>query len=121
MSRRYTVIGSFRFALAGLREVILNEPNFQIHTIAGITASIAAGILEFNKSEWVILLFTIAFVLILELMNTAIENIVDLVSPEIQPQAKVAKDVAASAVLISAILAIIIGIFLFGPKIISLL
>lgn len=117
MSRRYNVIGSFRFALSGLQEVLFNEPNFQIHAVMGITALIAAKILGLTRNEWIILLFTIAFVLILELFNTALENIVDLVSPEVRPEAKIAKDVAASAVLISAILSIIIGTMLFVPKI----
>lgn len=121
MSRKYNVFGSFKFAMAGLREAIFNEPNFQIHTVAGFTALVAARILGFSRNEWIILLFTIAFVLILELFNTALENIVDLVSPDIRPEAKIAKDVAASAVLISAILSIVIGCLLFLPKLESLL
>lgn len=121
MSRRYNVIGSFRFAMSGFQEVLFNEPNFQIHTVFGVTALIAAKILGLSRNEWIILLFTIAFVLVLELFNTAIENIVDLVSPDIRREAKIAKDVSASAVLISAILSIIIGTMLFVPKIQALI
>lgn len=121
MSRKYSIAGSFRFALSGLSEALWNEPNFQIHTIVAITALIAAKLLNFAQLEWIILAFTIAFVLILELFNTAIEKIVDMVSPEIQESAKVAKDVSAAAVFISAILSIAIGLVLFLPKVLGLI
>ena len=74
--------------------------------------------LKISKIEWIILFFTIAFVLVLELINTTLEAIVDIVSPRRHPKARVAKDVSAAAVFISAILALIVAGFIFLPKIV---
>lgn len=120
MSRRYTVLKSFKFAFDGLSEVTRNEPNFQIHLVIGSAALITGVLLQISSGEWLLLLFAISFVLILELFNTAMEKIVDLVSPEIHPKAKIAKDVSAAAVLISATIAIVVGFILFLPKILVL-
>lgn len=120
MSRKYSVLGSFRFALAGIKEALTNEPNFQIHTIIGITALLAGFIVHLSKVEWIVLLFTVAFVLILELFNTAVEAIVDHLSPKVHPKAKVAKDVSAAAVFIAALLAAVVGAILFVPKLLPL-
>ena len=120
MSRVRSLPQSFKYACDGLKTAAKNEPNFQIHLTFAAAALILAIILDFNISEWLMLLFTIAFVLILELINTAIESIVNLVSPEIKSHAKIAKDVSAAAVLIAAFTAIIVGFVLFYPKIIAL-
>jgi len=119
VSKKNPVSTSFKFALEGLKLAFLSEPNFRVHTLFAITVLILALILGFNLAEWTILLFTISFVIVMELFNTAVEAIVDLVSPEIKPKAKIAKDVAAAAVLISAMVAVIIGFVLFIPKIFS--
>lgn len=117
MSRKYSVLGSFKFAFAGLKQAIIHEPNFQIHTLIGTTALIAGFILGLSTLEWIILAFVIAFVLILELFNTAIEAIVDHLSPKIHPKAKEAKDVSAAAVFVASIFAVGVGIVIFLPKI----
>jgi diacylglycerol kinase len=106
--------------MQGLKRALTEEPNFRIHVILGTVASLLALILRFSPLEWLILVVTIFFVLVLELINTTLENIVDLVSPEIQAEAKVAKDVSASAVFLSAVFSIIVGLALFLPKIIAL-
>lgn len=118
MSRKYNLPRSFRFAFAGLGEAIRNEPNFQIHVVIGSVTLILAVMVGLDIYEWIVLLFTISFVLILELFNTALEKIVDLVSPDIHPKAKIAKDVSAAAVLLAASVAIIIGTLLFLPKLV---
>lgn len=118
MSKYHSTIRSFGYAFTGLKTAIKNEPNFRIHLVIAAAALIFGLILRLNPSEWVVLFFTISFVLILELVNTSLEALVNIVSPEIQPQAKVAKDVCAAAVLVSATLSVIIGFFLFLPKII---
>lgn len=120
MSRKYSVIGSFEFAINGIKDAYKNEPNFKIHSIAAIVALFLAFALSFSAIETVILILTILFVLILELINTTLEKITDLVSPEIQPKAKVAKDVSAAAVFLGSIGAFIIGLILYLPKIILL-
>ncbi len=117
MSRFRTLPSSFKYAFSGFKTAMTKEPNFQIHMFVGSCALLMGAILGLTKTEWVILLFTISFVLILEFWNTAIEAIVDLVSPEIHPKAKIAKDVAAAAVLLGAGVSVIIGILLFLPKI----
>jgi diacylglycerol kinase len=117
MSREYSVTKSFKFAFEGIKAVFKKEPNLRIHFIFAIIALVTAFLLGFSTIEWLILAFTIFFVLILELLNTALEALVDLVSPEIKPEAKIAKDVSAAAVFLAAILSVVVGIVLFLPKI----
>lgn len=119
MSRAHGRITSFKFAFQGIGECIKNEPNFKIHIITGVLATSLAYYLGFSAAEWMVLTLVIALVLILELLNTAIEAVTNLLSPEKKQQAKLAKDVAAAAVLVSAIAAIIIGLFLFLPKLLT--
>lgn len=121
MKQKHSIFESFAFAFDGLGEVFSREPNFKIHIIIATAALILAWILKLSGVEWLILLFTIASVLILELINTAIEELVDIISPETNEKAKVIKDVSAASVLIAAVVSIIIGLVLFLPKIISLL
>lgn len=120
MSKGHSTTLSFKYAIDGIVESIKNEPNIRVHLIIGILAVISGFLLNIEKNEWIILAFTISFVLILELINTSLEAIVDLISPKRRLKAKIAKDVAASAVLVSAILSIIVGVFIFLPKIIIL-
>ncbi len=93
----------------------------QTHFFMGILALLSGAVLGLNLSEWTLLFFVIFFVIILELFNTGLENLVDMVSPNIQAKAKVAKDVSAAAVLCAAVLSIIVGTLLFVPKIIEIL
>ncbi|HZG71093.1 MAG TPA: diacylglycerol kinase family protein [Chondromyces sp.] len=110
------LIASFSFAWNGLR-LGWKEPNFRIH-IAAAVAVIAVGcFFSVSVVEWMILLFLIGGTLALELVNTAIEKTVDLVTPEYHPLAKQAKDLAAGAVLLFAIISVIMGLIIFLPKI----
>lgn len=117
MSKTHPTLMSFDYAFSGLRTALKKEPNIRIHLIIALLAIILAFFLNFNSVEWIILAFTIAFVLILELINTTLESLINMVSPEIKEEARIAKDVSAAAVLISAILSVIVGAFLFLPKI----
>ncbi|KKS77487.1 MAG: diacylglycerol kinase [Candidatus Woesebacteria bacterium GW2011_GWC1_42_9] len=117
MSKVRPISKSFRFAFDGLKTAYRREPNFRIHIIAGVLFLGLGYTIGLDHIESLILLFTISFVIILELINTSLEAIVNLVSPRIHPFAKIAKDVAAAAVLLAAGVAIIVGIVLFGPKI----
>jgi diacylglycerol kinase len=117
MSKEYSTLKSFSFAFDGIASALKQEPNFRIHIILGLIVLVAAYFLKFTSIEWLILILTIFFVLVLELINTTLEQLVDLVSPEVQPKAKIAKDVSAAAVLLSAIFSIIVGAILFLPKI----
>lgn len=103
---------SFKFAGNGIIETFKTERNFQIHVYISIFISIVGFTLQFALFEWVIVLFLIGGMLSLELMNTALERVVDLVTIEVKPLARAAKDAAAGAVFIYAILSVIIGVLI---------
>lgn len=94
----------------------VKQQNMRFHILAAIVVVIAGLVTGLSTLEWCIVLVVIASVIALEMVNTAIEAIIDLVSPEFHPLAKVAKDVGAAAVLIFAIASVIIGALIFFPK-----
>ena len=105
----------FRYAFEGVRYAFLTQFNLRFHlAIAGLVC-LAAIFLRVTNLEFVILLLVIFGVLVAEMFNTAIEAIVDLASPNYHRLAKIAKDVAAGAVLLQAILAVLVGILVLGP------
>lgn len=108
-------------ALDGISYVTIHERNFKIEIVLGIIAIILGFLLKVSTIEWLILIITISLVLCFEIINTAVERGVDLVTKEYQELAKVTKDVAASAVLVMSMFAVLIGIIIFLPKIINLL
>lgn len=116
---KHTLIKSFGFAFDGIKVAIQKGRNFNIQTVLGTVAIVLGVVLKIKTTEWILLFLTISLVLILELINTAIEAIVDLISPEIRDKAKIAKDVSAAAVLIASLTALAVGFFLFIPKIFS--
>ncbi|HZW68537.1 MAG TPA: diacylglycerol kinase family protein [Pseudogracilibacillus sp.] len=109
-----------RFALNGIKEAVLKEGNLRIHLIATIVVLAFAFYLKVSLIEWLFLLLAIQIVIITEMLNSVIERIIDYVKPEIHPQAKVIKDMAAGAVLLAAIFAVITGMMIFLPKLIQL-
>lgn len=111
---------SVRHALAGIVHGFLTERHVQIHFIVASLVILSALLLPVSKLEWLALILAIGTTIALELVNTAIERIVDLVSERYHPLAKAAKDCAAGAVLISAIASVIIGCIIFIPHIIEL-
>lgn len=112
-------IRGFYFAFSGLVYTFKTQLNFRVHCFAAILVSILSFYLNLNISEWLWIIAAMALVLISELMNTSIETIVDLVSPEYNKKAGIAKDAAAAMVLLSAVTAVIIGIIILLPKIIN--
>ncbi len=106
---------SFKAAFSGLKYAFLTQPNFRIHLAATILVLGLAWFLRLSHLEWLILLLAIFFVLVAEMINTSLEAATDLLTPEYQSQAKVAKDVAAGMVLLTAILSVIIGLVIFIP------
>ena len=121
MSLKSPLPKSFHYAFEGIMQTLKEEPNFRVHIAIASLALITGFVLNLEVHEWLILLLTISFVLILELVNTAIEALVDLASPKIHPKAKLAKDVGAAAVLFAALVAIVVGVLLFLPKVILLI
>lgn len=121
MSKTHSTAKSFSYAISGIGAALKSEPNIRVHLLLAVLAIILGFALKISSGEWIILFFTIAFVLVLELINTTLEAIVDIVSPKRHPKAKIAKDVAAAAVFVSAILSLIVAAFIFLPKILKLI
>lgn len=111
------LLKSFKYAFDGIYTGIKEEQNMKIHITIMILVIIFGIMLKISKIEWIICIILFGFVISMELINTAIENTVDLVTKEKNEQAKIAKDVAAGAVLVSAIASAIIGLIIFVPKI----
>ena len=109
---------SFGYAFEGIFTCIRNERNIKIHCTVAIFVVIAGAVLGITPTEWCICLTLFGLVIALELVNTAIESVVDLVTTERKP---LAKDTAAGAVLVAAIMAAIVGLIIFVPRIASLL
>jgi diacylglycerol kinase (ATP) len=108
-------LASFRYAFAGWWYVLRTQHNAWIHALVAVAVIAVALWLGLDFRDWAILLLTVAVVWVAEFVNTAVETLVDLVSPEIHPLAKAAKDIAAAAVLIAALAAIVIGVLVLGP------
>ena len=110
-----------RFALQGWISFFRKEANGQIQLFIAVMVIVGGFGLRVSITEWMILLSCIGVVISLEMINSAIEKICDHVNPQIHPVIKVIKDVAAGAVLWAAVIAAIIGLLIFIPRIISLL
>jgi diacylglycerol kinase len=106
---------SFGHAFRGWWYVLRTQRNAWIHTVIATLVFIVSAWLKISRQEWAIIILTSAMVFAAEFINTAIEAVVDLASPEKHPLAKVGKDVGAAAVLISALAAILIGLLILGP------
>lgn len=113
------LINSFKCAIQGIKQAVKTERNVKIHITIMILVIIAGIVLKINTQEWIICIILFGLVISLELVNSAIEATVDIAMPEIIEKAKVAKDVAAGAVLVSAIASAIIGLIIFIPKVIA--
>ena len=109
-------IKSFDYSFEGIAYAFKFEPNFRFHLVALIIVGILSWYYNLSPQEWLWITAVSAIVIMAELFNTAIEVLVDLVSPEIHPKAKIVKDVASAAVLVASILAIITGLVIFIPK-----
>lgn len=120
MGLKHTTVRSFSYALSGIKTAYKNEPNLRIHTFFALLAITVSAFLGINTIEWLLITFTIFYVITLELLNTVLEAVVNLVSPEVTPYAKIAKDVSAACVLLAAFMSLIIGFVIFIPKIFAL-
>ncbi len=114
------LISSFKYAIEGIKKAFKAERNLKIHTLAMLLVIILGFILKLALWEWMVCIILFSLVIGTELVNTSIEEVVNLLSPEIRPHAKYAKDIAAGAVLVFALGSLVIGILIFLPKIISL-
>ncbi|OEK01501.1 hypothetical protein BFP97_08190 [Roseivirga sp. 4D4] len=108
-------IKSFGHAIRGIRITIWAEHNFRIHLVAALIVIALATYFEVSTSDWLWLVLSISLVFITEMINTAIERLVDMVEPDQNPLAGKIKDIAAGAVLLSAITSVVIGVLVFWP------
>ena len=114
-------LNSFTYPIKGLKYAYRNEQNLVFDIGMALLVVIAGFLFKVSVTEWALLALTIGMVLSLELVNTAIEAVVDLVTEEYHPLAKVAKDTSAAAVFVCAIAAVVVGLIIFLPKVIDLL
>jgi diacylglycerol kinase len=112
---------SFKFAIRGLWLLLKNEHNSRIHLLAAIVAISTGFFLKINPSEWVLIIIMIGIVFLAELLNSSIETLSDIIDSGFNEQIRKAKDYAAAAVLISAIISLVAGGLIFIPKILALL
>ncbi len=110
------MIKSFRYAINGVLLLIRNERNAKLHTVATIAVVILGIVLNINSNEWIAIFISIGFVFSMEAMNTAIEHIANFIQPKQDYKIKVIKDIAAGGVLFSAIVAFVVGLLIFIPK-----
>ena len=109
------LIRSFGYAFKGMRAAV-NERNFRLHLISTALTLLAAFLFQVSLMEWCVLLICIGAVLSLELINTALEHLVNLVSPDYHPVAGKVKDISAAAVLCFSIISFVIALIIFVPR-----
>ncbi|MCX6065048.1 MAG: diacylglycerol kinase family protein [Chloroflexi bacterium] len=115
------LLSSFGYALKGMFLVLKEQQNMRIHAVAIVVVTIAGIFLGLSAIEWSVIALCIGSVISSEMINTAIEALVDLVSPEFNQKAGKIKDIAAGAVLLTAIVATVVAVYIFGNKIFNLL
>lgn len=114
-------INSFKYALNGLKVIILTQANFKIHILAALLAVSLSAYLGINSIEWIAIIISICFVMTAEALNTSLEFCCDAITENQNSKIGKAKDIGAAAVLIAAISSIIVAFIIFLPKIITLL
>jgi diacylglycerol kinase (ATP) len=112
-----SLLASFNFALEGVIHVLRTQRNMRIHFAAALAVLIAAVVLGVSRLELIVLLLAIGFVLIAEMINTAIEGAIDVSTTSFDPNAKLAKDIAAGAVLVATVTAVAIGYLVFSAAV----
>lgn len=115
------ILRSFTFAFNGLKICFTSETNFRIHVLFTIAALLLGIVFKITAAEWLAVIFSIAFVLVTEMINTAIEKLCDVVCKDFHPGIKKIKDIAAGAVLLAAVCSLITSGIIFLPKIIILI
>ncbi|MDN5321774.1 MAG: diacylglycerol kinase [Clostridia bacterium] len=121
MKKRRKFLSGFNFALQGIIYCIQNERHMRFHIFAAAIALLFGWYLNISGMEWLILVFSITLVIVLEMINSAIENTIDMFTNEYHPLAEVAKNVAAGAVLVAALNALVVGAVVFLPKLFNFL
>lgn len=121
MHKNESFLLSLKHAFNGIMYVLKNENNSRFHLVATILVIILAVFLNLSRIEWVFLILVIFLVWFAEILNTALEKMYDIIEPNINPKVKIGKDLSAAAVLATAILSVIVGVLILGPKLLSVL
>ncbi|WP_255717786.1 diacylglycerol kinase family protein [Pedobacter sp. Leaf250] len=108
-------IKSFKHAFNGLKLFFINEHNGRVHLFAAVFVILFSFYLQLSGLEWIAILSVITGVIVAEIINSSIEKLADIVSPAYHPKIKIVKDLAAAAVLVTAFLAIAVGLIIFLP------
>lgn len=119
--RRQSQVHSFAVAFAGIGRAVRSEPHMRAHLCLAAAALAACGVLRVDAIGWALVVLCIGAVLSLELVNTALEALCDKVSPEYDELVKVAKDAAAGAVLVVAVMSVAVGLVVFVPALLRLM
>lgn len=114
--RKRSVIGSFNYAVSGIITALQTEKHMRVHYGIALTVIIGSLFWDFSKIEFLILLFAISLVIVAEMINTALEVVVDMITKDYHPLAKLAKDVAAGSVLVASLNSIVVGYILFFDR-----
>jgi len=114
------LINSFKYAIEGIISSFKSETNMKIHCAILLLVVLFGFLFRISYAEWIICIILFGLVIASELFNTAIETVVDLIMPDKDDKAKIAKDVSAGAVLIISLASAVVGLIIFIPKIISL-
>ena len=109
------IVRSFGYAFEGLGLLLRTQPNFLVHLGVALAALVLGLVLHLNPAELAIVVLTIALVLVVECVNTALETLCDLVSPGYHPLVKRAKDISAAAVLLAAVGSVVVALLLYVP------
>ena len=111
------LIKSFRYASKGLWKTLREEQNLQVQGSAALFVIIMAGFFRVSRLEWAILVLIIGLVVLMEILNSAVERVSDVLKPRINSYVKEIKDIMAAAVMLASIIAVIIGLIIFTPYI----
>ncbi len=111
------LIKSFKYAFKGLYKTFREEQNLKIQSIAACLVVILAVYFNITRTEWMFLVFVIGLVILMEIANSAIERVTDVLKPRIHDYVKEIKDIAAAGVMVASLIALVIGIIIFWPYI----
>jgi undecaprenol kinase len=121
MIRIKRLFKSFSYAFRGLRKTFAEEQNIRLQTVVGFIVLLLACYLGINRLEFSLIIFLIVLVLLMELANSAVERIADVLKPRINSYIKEIKDIMAAAVLLASIMSVVIGVIIFWPYVLELI
>ena len=121
MNTKTSLLGSFKYALSGIGFAIINNRNMQIHVLAALVALVLSLYFKIEKGELLAIIVMIILVVSAEMINTSIEEMTNLITKEHRREAKIAKDVSAGMVLVVSLGALVVGLYVFLPRILNLL